>query len=80
MGCVSFPVWIGVVTAAFAVLLIICVVVINRKWNALKYLLFMKYNILLNDDEPENVVEMEFDAFKIYRSLSTQFKCALQMW
>ncbi len=67
MGCVDFPVWIGIVTGTVILGLIIITIVINRKWEAIKFILFMKYNILFSDDEPENVDEMEFDAFIAYR-------------
>ncbi len=67
MGCVTFPVWIGIVTGILVVGLIIIIVVINRKWNAIKFRLFMKFNILIDRDDPENVDELEFDAFIAYR-------------
>ncbi len=47
--------------------LLIIVIIINRKWNAMKFLLFFQFNVLINDDEPEHVDELEFDAFVIYR-------------
>ena len=67
MGCVTFPIWIGVVTGTVILSLIFLLIVINRKWNAIKYCMFIKFNILLNDDEPEIVDELEVDAFVIYR-------------
>ncbi len=67
MGCTTFPFWIGIVTGSIVLGLIIFVIAINRKWEAIKFLLFMKFKILTNDDEPENVDEMEFDAFIAYR-------------
>ncbi len=67
MGCVTFPVWIGGVTAATAVLLLIMIILINRKWEAIKFFLFMRINYLVNDDPPEDVDNLEFDAFIIYR-------------
>ncbi len=69
MGCVSFPIWIAIVTGTVIVTCIIIIVTINRKWNAIKHLLFFRFNILINDDEPENVEDLEFDAFVIYRQV-----------
>ncbi len=66
MGCVTFPIWIGVVTGIALVCVIIVVIVINRKWEAIKFLCFNRFNVLINDDEPENLDELEFDAFIIY--------------
>ncbi len=66
MGCVAFPIWIGIATGTVILSLIIIVIVINRKWKAMKQILFFRFNILVNDDEPENVNELEFDAFVIY--------------
>ncbi len=67
MNCVHFPSWIAIVTAGFTVLLILIIVVFNRKWSTIKFFLFMNLNILVNDDDPENVDELEFDAFVAYR-------------
>ncbi len=67
MGCVPFPFWIAIVTGTVVLSLLVVVIIINRKWKALKFLLFMRYNILFLDDEPENVDEFEFDAFIAYR-------------
>ncbi len=67
MGCITLPVWIGIVTAAVTVCFIITIIIINRKWEAIKFFLFVKFNYLINDDPPEYINEMEFDAFVIYR-------------
>ncbi len=67
MGCVSFPLWIGIVIGTVVLSAIIGVVVINRKWEAIKFWLFMHNGVLLRDDEPENIDDLEFDAFVIYR-------------
>ncbi len=67
MGCTTSPAWIGIVTGTIVISVIIVVIVINRKWNAIKFLLFTRFNVLINDDEPENVDELEFDAFILYR-------------
>ncbi len=67
MGCVAFPIWIGIITGIAIVAVVITLIITNRKWEAIKFLLFMKFNILTNDDEPENVDELEFDAFIAYR-------------
>ncbi len=67
MGCVTFPIWIGVLIGFVILCLVIIVLVIHRKWTAIKFFLFMKFDILINDEEPENVDDMEFDAFVMYR-------------
>ncbi len=67
MGCVRFPIWIGIVTGTVILTLMTTVIIMNRKWNAIKFLLFFRFNVLINDDEPENVDELEYDAFVIYR-------------
>ncbi len=69
MGCVAFPIWIGIVTGIVIFVIIITLILTNRKWEAIKFLLFMKFDILTNDDEPENVDELQFDAFITYRSV-----------
>ena len=35
--------------------------------------MFMHFNVLPNDDGPENLDEMEFDAFVTYRSVNVSF-------
>ncbi len=67
MGCVVFPIWIGIVTGFVIFAVIITLIVINRKWEVIKFLLYMKFDILTNDDQPENMDELEFDAFIAYR-------------
>ncbi len=67
MGCISSPVWIGIVIAILAVSIILTMIVINRKWNSIKFLLFMKFDILVNDDVLEKLDDLEFDGFVIYR-------------
>ena len=66
MGCV-FPRWAIITISVTVVLSIIVIIVINRKWEAIKFLLFVRFNYLINDDGPENLDEMEFDAFVTYR-------------
>ncbi len=69
MGCVAFPIWIGILTGVVILVIMTTIIVTNRKWEAIKFLLFMKFDILTNDDEPENVEELQFDAFITYRSV-----------
>ena len=72
MGCI-FPLWAIITISVTAVLSIIVIVVINRKWEAIKFLLFVRFNYLVNDDGPENLDEMEFDAFVTYRYVENNF-------
>ena len=67
MGCL-FPVWAIVVLTLTTIGIVVIFVVINRKWEAIKFYMFMRFNILPNDDGPEDLDEMEFDAFVAYRS------------
>ncbi len=67
MGCISFPSWIAIVTAIVLVAIVSAIIVVNRKWEAIKFFLFMKFKILIHDDGPENVDEMDFDVFIAYR-------------
>ena len=66
MGCI-FPIWAIVVISASSILAVIIVIVVNRKWETIKFFMFMHFDILPNDDDPENLDEMEFDAFVTYR-------------
>ena len=66
MGC-GFPLWVIITISIAAVTIIAVIIIINRKWEAIKFRMFIKYNILINDDGPENLDEMEFDAFITYR-------------
>ena len=66
MGC-GFPLWAIITISTVTVTIIAVIIIINRKWEAIKFCMFIKYNILINDDGPENLDEMEFDAFVTYR-------------
>ena len=66
MGC-FFPIWAISTIVASAVLIVVIIVVLNRKWEAIKFFMFMHFDILPKDDVQENLDEMEFDAFITYR-------------
>ena len=64
MGCI-FPVWAIItpsVTSGLILISTILIIAIHRNWEIIKFNLFIKYNFLINDDKPENLDEMEFDA------------------
>ena len=60
MGCL-FPVWAIVVLTLTTIGILVMIVAVNRKWEAIKFFMFMRFNFLPNDG-PENLDEMEFDA------------------
>ena len=66
MGCI-FPIRAIITISLVAVIILIVIIVINRKWEAIKFFMFMHFDILPNDDGPENLDQMEFDAFVTYR-------------
>ena len=63
----------GLFQLASAVIFVVIIIILNRKWEAIKFFMFMHFNILPNDDGPENLDEMEFDAFITYRSVNVSF-------
>ncbi len=67
MGCLTFPSWIGITIGSVVILVIVVIIVINRKWEAIKFFLFMRLNVSINDDPPEEVDKLDFDAFVIFR-------------
>ena len=69
MGCI-FPIWAISTIVTSAVIFVIIIIILNRKWEAIQFFMFMHFNILPNDDGPENLDEMEFDAFVTYRSVT----------
>ena len=66
MGCI-FPIWAISTIVASAVIIVVTIIILNRKWEAIKFFMFMHFDILPNDDGRENLDEMEFDAFVTYR-------------
>ena len=54
MGCI-FPIWAIVVISASSILAVIIDIVVNRKWETIKFFMFMHFDILPNDDDPENL-------------------------
>ena len=66
MGCI-FPIWAISTIVASAVIIVVTIIILNRKWEAIKFFMFMHFDILPKDDDRENLDEMEFDAFVTYR-------------
>ena len=48
-------------------IIVVTIIILNRKWEAIRFFMFMHFDILPNDDGQENLDEMEFDAFVTYR-------------
>ena len=47
---------------------LVLVIVLNKKCREMaKYQLFMRFDILTNDDGEENIENMKYDAFITYR-------------
>ena len=72
MDCI-FPIWAIVAIALSSLVAVIIVIVMNRKWETIKFFMFMHFDILPNDDGPENLDEMEFDAFVTYRYIWSSY-------
>ena len=66
MQC-NFPPWAIIFLAVVSVATVILIIVLNRKWEAIKFYMFVHFNVLTDDDGPENLDEMEFDGFITYR-------------
>ena len=66
MGC-AFPTWTIIVAAVGSITFVIFALVVNRKWEAIKFYIFIHFNVLTNDDGPEDLTDMDFDAFVTYR-------------
>ena len=72
LGCI-FPVWAISTIVASTLTVVVIIIILNRKWEAIRFFMFMHFNILPNNDGPENLYEMEFDAFVTYRSVTFLF-------
>ena len=66
MGCV-FPIWAVITIAMAAVLIVIITIVLQRKWETIRFFMFMHFDILANNDGPENLENIDFDAYVTYR-------------
>ena len=66
MGCI-FPIWAISTIVISAVVIVVIIIIINRKWEAIRFFMFVNFDILPKDDGQENLEEMEFDAFVTYR-------------
>lgn len=66
MGCI-FPLWGLITVVAAFVISIVAIIILNRKWETIKFYLFVHFNVLTNDDGPENLDIMKFDGFITYR-------------
>ena len=66
MGCVFALSALISVLATF-IIVIVSIAVLIRKWDTIKFYLFVHFNILTDDDGPENLDIMKFDGFVTYR-------------
>ena len=72
MGCFpkELPLWekilIGVL-AAVTVAVVIVIIAISRRWNEVKWFMYLHFDLLDKNDEPENLEGMEYDALLSYR-------------
>ena len=66
LGCV-FPIWAIVTIALLTCFIIVVAIVLNRKWETIKFYMFVHFNVLTDDDGPEDLDEMEFDGYLTYR-------------
>ena len=66
MGCV-FPTWAIITISLLVCIFIVLAIVLNRKWETIKFYMFVHFNVLTYDDGPEDLDEMEFDGFITYR-------------
>ena len=69
MGCNDLPVYV-LVLISVAVIIVIPLVLflLVRYYDALRFLLFLKFNILIGKDDDEDILEeMDFDLFISYR-------------
>ena len=48
-------------------IIVVVIIILNRKWETIKFFMFMHFDILPNNDGPEILEEMEFDASVTYR-------------
>ena len=69
LGCVSgIETWIIIVSSVVPFVVLVLVIVLNKKCREMaKYQLFMRFDILTNDDGEENIQSMKYDAFISYR-------------
>ena len=66
MNC-NFPPWAIIFVALLSVAILVLVIVLNRKWETIKFYMFVHFNVLTDDDGPEDLNEMDFDGFITYR-------------
>ncbi len=70
LGCFAKPklqrVLIGV-SAAITVTVVIAIIAVSRRWNEVKWLLFLHFNVLDKNDGFEDVTNKQSDAFLSYR-------------
>ncbi len=72
MGCYSkmIPKWIilvSCITSGVILVSVIVIIIIHRKWNAVRWIIYKNFDKLLGDlDRNENIENMEFDSFLSY--------------
>ena len=72
VGCFpkELPLWakilIGVSVPA-TIAIVIAIIAVNRRWNEVKWFMYLHFDCLPKSDEPENLDDMEYDALLSYR-------------
>ena len=69
MGCIPVPSpFKQVIPTSAAVLLIALVTALTiLNWELIKYTLFMTFGVSINDDDPEDLLKMDYDCFLLNR-------------
>ncbi len=68
MGC--YPIWQKIILGVgigVTVTVVIAIIAISRRWNEVKWLLFLYFNVLGKTDKEEKLENVTFDALLSYR-------------
>ena len=67
LGC-YFPLWESITIAIGSAVVVFFILLLNKKFREMiKYKVYMRFNVLINDFGPENLEEMKYGAFISYK-------------
>ncbi len=67
LGCIPLPMALICGTSVGVVILVVLIIMFFRNLDVIKFQLFLRLNIRVNEDQAEAVDSMEFDAFVAYK-------------
>ena len=67
LGCIPLPIALICGACVCVLVLVVCIFMFFRNLDIIKFQLFLRFNVRVNEDQAENVDEMNFDGLVAYK-------------